>query len=282
MPKTARILPEEQFIDLSLYYYGYEECVPGLETGPCRRDHFTFHYIYSGKGRYVFTDDKGNDNEVKLEKDQGFLVWPGQDHLYTADKKDPWTRGWLGFNGMKAREYMIQAGLSFNYPIYIGKNNDDQKKMKSEILGIIQDADALPMIHIGRLYLCIGSLINSSSASRNVKEDRMRNFYINESVRFIEQHYHEDINAGVIAAACGIDRSYLGKIFRRHMHSSPHKFLLQYRINKACELLKTTDYSIGEIGAMSGYSNQFSFSRIFKNALGLSPSEWKNQHNIAL
>jgi AraC-like DNA-binding protein len=175
---------------------------------------------------------------------------------------------------------MIQAGLSYNHPIYNGKHNDAQEEMKKELMTIVRNPDKLPLINIGHLYLFIGGLINSSSTQRSVVGGGVHGFYVNEAVRFIEQHYQENIDVADIAASCGINRSYLSKIFRPKLEINTHDFLIRYRINKSCELLKVTDLSIGEISFMVGYPNQFTFSRIFKTAQGKSPREWRNGNKI--
>ena len=43
------IFPNENFIDLCLYQYGYEKCDPGHSFGPAARNHYLFDYILSGK-----------------------------------------------------------------------------------------------------------------------------------------------------------------------------------------------------------------------------------------
>ena len=81
-----------------------------------------------------------------------------------------------------------------------------------------------------------------------------------------------------IASACGINRSYFGKIFRKSIGRSPQEFLMNYRMVKATELLKLTSLSIAEIGSAVGYENQLHFSRAFKTVYGISPRQWRNQH----
>ena len=44
------IFPSENFIDLSLYQYGWEQCDPAHAFGPAARNHYLFHYVISGTG----------------------------------------------------------------------------------------------------------------------------------------------------------------------------------------------------------------------------------------
>ena len=271
-----KIFPNEHFVDLSLYQFGYEECEPSHAFGPARRNHFLFHYILSGKGRFLSTNDKGAEKEYSLENGQGFLIWPHQQTFYTADGKDPWVYAWVDFDGLKARELVTQAGLTYNNPIYISRNNEEREKMKNELLAIVNSQNNFPLSTIGHLYQFMSALIASSSMRKIVTGGALRDYYIRESLTFIEQHYQEAITVEDIAGFCSLDRSYLSKIFKSVLNSNPQDFLINYRINKSCELLKITDYTVGEISEMVGYHNQFNFSRAFKNIIGKSPRNWRN------
>jgi AraC-like DNA-binding protein len=272
------IFPNENFVDLSLYQYGYEECDPAHCFGPARRNHFLFHYILSGKGKFQSTNDKGVEKYYSLEGGQGFLIWPHQQTFYIADEKVPWVYAWIDFDGLKARELVIQAGLTYNNPIYISRDNEEREKMKNEILTIVNSKNSLPLSTMGHFYLFISALITSSSMRKEVTGGSLRDFYIRECLSFIEQHYHENISVEDIASFCNLDRSYLGKIFKSVLNTSPQDFIIRYRINKSCELMKITDYTIGEIGEMVGYQNHFNFSRAFKTLIGKSPRNWRNEN----
>jgi AraC-like DNA-binding protein len=234
----------------------------------------------SGKGRLISTDDKDIGHEYRLEGDHGFMIWPQQHNSYFADEKDPWVYAWVEFDGLKARELVTQAGLNFNYPIYNGKNSEEREKMKNELLYIVNNKNSPLLTLIGHLYLFIGALIASSSLRKRVAGGSLRDFYVRESLAFIEQHYHDQISVEDIAAFCNLDRSYLGRIFRSVLDTSPQEFLIRYRINKSCELMKITDHTISEISYMVGYQNQFNFSRVFKQLIGKSPREWRNEHKL--
>lgn len=83
-----------------------------------------------------------------------------------------------------------------------------------------------------------------------------------------------------IAIFCGLNRSYLGKIFRDSLNQTPQQFLIYYRMNRAAELLKYSAMTVGEIGRMVGYPNQLHFSRAFKGVFGKSPNNWRKENRV--
>lgn len=103
----------------------------------------------------------------------------------------------------------------------------------------------------------------------------MADFYIREAITYIEQNYTRDFSIEDIAATLGIDRGYFGKLFKRATGQSPQQFLIQYRLIKAANLLKTTELSIREVANSVGYENQLHFSRAFRKMYEVSPREYK-------
>lgn len=85
----------------------------------------------------------------------------------------------------------------------------------------------------------------------------MSDFYIKEAMNYIEQNFQNDISIEDIARVCGINRSYLGKIFKNSVGHSPQEFLMNYRMIKATELLKLTSLSIADVGSAVGYEISF-------------------------
>ena len=127
-------------------------------------------------------------------------------------------------------------------------------------------------------YLFLDYLTQSAKSKKLVQSSKMSDYYIKEAINYIEQNFQNNITIEDIAAICGINRSYFGKIFRNSIGRSPQEFLMNYRMVKATELLKLTSLSIAEIGSAVGYENQLHFSRAFKTIYGISPREWRNQH----
>ena len=273
------IFPNENFVDLSLYQYGMEQCPPAYSFGPATRNHYLFHYVLSGTGRLIANDSKGISHEYQIRIGEGFMIFPRQINTYIADPKLPWEYIWIEFDGMRAREIIETAGLSPDHPVYHASYKDLRENMKDEMIYIAEHHDATPFHLMGHLYLFIDYLSRSSS-SQITASGRVRDFYIKEALNYIEQNFQNDISVENIASFCGLNRTYFGRIFKETVGKSPQQFLLSYRMAKAAELLKLTELSISDIGNAVGYPNQLHFSRAFKNVYGVSPREWRNKNQM--
>lgn len=272
------IFPNENFIDLGMYQYGYEQCEPGHSFGPVTRNHYLFHYIISGTGTLLADDIKGKTQTYSIKSGQGFLIFPGQITTYYADQNLPWEYVWIEFDGLRVKEALDLTELSVDTPVYHSHSKDLREQLMNEMLYIVHHAKESPFHLIGHLYLFLDYLTRSAKSTKLVQSSKMSDYYIKEAINYIEQNFQNNITIEDIAAVCGINRSYFGKIFRNSIGRSPQEFLMNYRMVKATELLKLTSLSIAEIGSAVGYENQLHFSRAFKTIYGISPREWRKQH----
>lgn len=274
------VFPNENFVDLGLYQYGWEQCKPSHSFGPATRNHYLFHYVISGTGTLMSDDSKGNTLTYHIKSGQGFMIFPGQINTYIADQNLPWEYVWVEFDGLRAKGAVDAAGLSRDQPVYHARSKDLREEMLREMMYLVEHKDMPPFHLIGHVYLFLDFLMRSTVHMAAEKGSSLRDFYIKEALTFMEQNFQNDISVEDIAATCGLNRSYFGKIFKESMGKSPQEFLLNYRMIKAAELLKLTRLSIGDVSSAVGYINQLHFSRAFKNMYGLSPREWRNQNRL--
>ncbi|HJD01154.1 MAG TPA: AraC family transcriptional regulator [Candidatus Mediterraneibacter excrementavium] len=274
------VFPNENFVDLGMYQFGREQCDPAYSFGPASRNHYLFHYVLSGTGRLMTTDFKGNDHEYQIRSGQGFMIFPKQITTYIADARLPWEYVWIEFDGMRAREAVETAGLIPESPIYHATFKDIRENMVNEMQYIVDHRNESRFHLTGHLYLFLDFLTRSAASMKINADGRMRDFYIKEALNYIEQNFQNDISIEGIAAFCGLNRTYFGRIFKDTVGQSPQQFLLNYRMTKAAELLKLTTLSVNDIGNAVGYPNQLHFSRAFKNIYGVSPREWRNRNRI--
>ena len=274
------IFPNENFLDLRLYQYGWEQCAPLHSFGPFVRNHFLFHYVISGRGFLDSTDRNGVTRRYDLEADQGFLICPEQINTYCADKHQPWKYVWLEFDGLRAAECLTSAGLGFSQPIYRPQSLPQGREVRDEMLYIADHSKASTLQLIGHLFLFLDALIQSSSTKCAATGAQLRDFYMQEAVTYMEHNYQRNLTVEEIADVCKLNRSYFSKLFKESMGCPPQEFLIQMRLSKATELMKTTNTPIGDIALRCGYPNQLHFSRAFKKRYGVSPREWRNRNKI--
>lgn len=274
------IFPNQNFVDLGLFQFGWERCTPAHSFGPAARNHYLFHYILSGTGTLMADDSKGVTQTYSIKSMQGFMIFPNQITTYVADKQLPWEYVWLEFDGLRVKSLLDTIGLSLDKPVYHARNKSLREDMANEMLYISRHKDESPFHLIGHLYLFLDYLLRSAADEQLEHGSKLQEFYIHEALTYIEHNFQNEITIEDIAGVCGLNRTYFGKIFKEALGKTPQEFLLNYRMLKAAELLKLTSLSIGDVGLAVGYANQMHFSRAFKNNYGISPREWRYQNHI--
>ena len=277
------VFPNENFVDIGLYQYGWEQCEPSHSFGPAARNHYVFHYGISGTGTLMANDSSDNTIKYQVKSGQGFMLFPNQINTYIADQDLPWEYTWVEFDGLRAKEIVSTAGLSPDHPVYHAGSKDLRNEMMNEMLYIARhpgSSSESPFHMIGHLYLFLDYFMRSAATVRMNQSGKIRDFYIKEALSYIEQNFQNNITIEDIAAFCGLNRSYFGKIFHDTIGKSPQEFLISYRMTKAAELLKLTSLSVADIGNAVGYPNQLHFSRAFKNVYGTSPRSWRNVNKL--
>ena len=125
---------------------------------------------------------------------------------------------------------------------------------------------------------------------QNVEDSKMKVFkpyldssegikseYTRQAIRYIEEHYADDINVRSIAEALSISESHLSKVFKDTIHSTIGEYLTHYRIKEACMMLQDPQNRIYEVAIRCGYNDQRYFSVIFKRIMGMTPNEFRTR-----
>ncbi len=98
----------------------------------------------------------------------------------------------------------------------------------------------------------------------------------------MEENIHEPWTANVLAERLKINVSYLGRLFKSSMGTSPIAFLSQTRLNRAARLLNKTDMRVSEVGKEVGLSDANYFSRRFRSYFGVSAREYRKRRNLVI
>ncbi|NLB78217.1 MAG: AraC family transcriptional regulator [Clostridiaceae bacterium] len=259
--------------DLNVYRCGIEECLPYHSWGPGVRDHYIIHVILSGKGSFFV-----NGQTHILEAGEGFLICPGQIVSYKADSTEPWTYSWVGFHGLKAEQVLNRAGLSLDFPTF---NHYESDYLVESLEKMITEARSLhpsDLMLSGLLYQFLAHLVHRIQFQEPIAEKNTDStLYVSKATEYIEKNFASPLSVSGIASFLKIDRSYLSTLFSRHLGISPRDYIINYRINKACELLNNPLLSIGDVSRSVGYEDPLQFSKTFKKEKGVSPSRFRTE-----
>lgn len=96
----------------------------------------------------------------------------------------------------------------------------------------------------------------------------------------IQARYAEQLTLAQLAAAVHLHPAYFSGLFKRVTGLPPRIYLRQYRLNRARELLVSTDLTVGRIAEQTGFPDQSYLSRVFRESEGCSPTRYRTRHTL--
>ena len=265
----------ETSLDISLIHAGKERCEPSHICSGAR-DEFILHFIFSGKGFYSMK----NGNIFTLSAGQMFLIRPGEPVTYGSDAIDPWHYAWIGFTGIRADTIMRQCGFSANKWVL---PSPVQPEIVMDCINNILDCKALTFVNDLRreawMLMLFSRLADNHEKLSHKRVSDSNNYgtkaYVELAIEHIKYYYKDGINVSDIAGHLGISRAYLNCAFQKELGMSIQKFLIDFRMHKAANLLVSTPDAIKEISNAIGYEDQLNFSKAFKKKFGMSPRNYR-------
>lgn len=266
-------LKSRPFPDMYLCFCGYEDCEPLHSFGPAVRPNYILHYILKGKGTF-----RVGGVLYELSAGQGFLIEPGVQTFYQADKEEPWSYVWIGFDGEHAADYLSSLGLGGSHLTY----RCSQRERLLEAVEMMLAQNTHTTVHQFMRQSLLYSFFSILAEDLDVISSpggQAGSIYVRRAVEFIQNNYCYPIRICDVADYVCINRSYLYTLFHRELSVSPQEYLSNCRLTHAAELLTLTDFSVESVALSCGYGNALVFSKAFKARYGSSPSQYRKARN---
>ena len=252
------LLENRKLHDVNPLFCGEQRCFPSGYQPPIIRQHYLLHYVFSGTGIYhppggSYTVDEG----------QIFVCLPNELTTYTADAHNPWHYCWVGFESS-----LDLSGLLSSYVITAPE--------AQHIFAAISNSSH---ISTGKEWYICGKLYELFSVlnKRSIAVSNRAQHYVRMAQDYIQANYQDELRIDKLSESLNLDRSYFSKIFRKHTGKSPQRYIVDFRLDMAAELLARHGMTLNETAQHVGYGDIYNFSRMFHRRFGVSPGNYRNR-----
>jgi AraC family transcriptional regulator len=146
----------------------------------------------------------------------------------------------------------------------------------------IQD-DVFPLMADGWMLQALAHMVRVTNARDPVGAGQSRGlapWQLRRAMDFMHAHLSGNISLKQLASACDLSVSYFARGFKNGTGVSPHRWLVETRIEKAKDLLLNTKMPLAEVAVACGFADQCHLTRKFRRATGDTPAAWRREQTI--
>ncbi len=105
----------------------------------------------------------------------------------------------------------------------------------------------------------------------------MRNAHLAKAIQVMQDSIETPVAPSEIAEELGISTRQLERLFGKYLNTSPKKYFMEMRLERAQKLLLQTEASVTEIAMACGFENPGHFSRVYRLSFGVTPNAQRNK-----
>ena len=272
---------------LTISTIGYEEIMPG-DSYPTK-GHADGYYFDLQKGRILneyqllyLTEGEGifestNQKPTRIKQGDLFLLFPGEWHTYHPLPTKGWKSYWLGFKG-KNMDDRVRAGfLSPTKPVYSVGFSSEIVHLYEEAFAKAKEEAAYAQQTLAGIANHLIGLMYSLERNNLLNKDQNRVDMINRARLRIREALESNLTIQQVAQELGISYSNFRKLFKEYTGVAPSMYQQELRLQRAKEMLSTTNMSIKEIAYRLNFESPDYFSSKFKIKTGIKPSDFRSE-----
>lgn len=209
---------------------------------------------------------------IRVGKGQALLLDCSKPHRFrTAHDRRHWYHLWANIDGEGVRTLapLISVGRTEAITVL----DSEIRQGFDAIFSKIEQENARSITALGLgVHQILSSMVSASADDDDVPWSQTP---VGIAQSYVAQHYVENITVADMASAASVSSSYLIRLFKRSLGTTPYNYLLRFRITKARELLDETNKPVVQIAHDVGFSNESNFSFRFSKMVGQSPRAYR-------
>ena len=233
-----------------------------------------YQLLYLLEGEGVLSTNRQKD--VILHEGDLFLLFPGEWHTYHPNEKTGWKSYWIGFRGKNMDDRVSAGFLSPDKPVYhVGFSTAIVGLYDAALNAAFEEKAYTNQLLAGIVNHLVGLMY---SLERNIalSKNQMHIDMIRRAQLRVREALESSLTIQEVAEELGMSYSNFRKLFKEYTGISPAVYQQDLRLQRAKELLTTTNMSIKEIAYQLNFDSPDYFSAKFKAKTGRKPSEMRN------
>lgn len=246
---------------------------PAYFTSRCGLDSYLIKYTISGEG---IVEYDGNT----YTSTSGSAFWldcrkPA--HYYTSPRTREWRVVWVHYYGEGAKAY-YDLFESLNNGSCLVNLRDHFDTAAGNLFSLIsqyrrEPANVLADIQANASIVELLTALLSAATQKDVRNVVPQ--YIKDARAYLREHFADPITLDQLSERFSINKYYFLKVFKNYTGFTPNEYVIKTRINRAKELLRTTDSPVYEIAAEVGIHNPSHFINLFRKTEGYTPQAYR-------
>lgn len=255
----------------SIFYY-----ILGAGSYLCKDNYFTERENYDRALIIYTTDGKGHlkyrGESYELTAGDLFIIDCNEYQYYASDNKQLWEMNWVHFKGSETNAYLEKIYQNGG-PVYSA--SDDSKILENikNIHKLLKNND--PSLDVLGSCLIVQILTELLMQSRHGIMKRNIPGEIDQIINIIKKDYNQPLTLDSLSTAVGISKYHMSREFKKYTGYSPYEYLINYRLSRGKDLLKSSDVSVASVATGVGFNSPSHFIKLFDQHEGTTPLKFR-------
>lgn len=233
-----------------------------------------YQVIYITRGSGIFESE--NYKQTKINAGTVIVLFPNERHRYKPDPETGWDEYWVGVKGKIIDNLVTSGYLKPEAPTqYIGFNESILEVYNGIIEKTKQERPGYQPLVSGAVFYLLGAC--HSLAKQHTLGNQEEDNVINRAMLLFRSNINNPYSAEQAAQDLCVGYSSFRKFFKNYTGLSPGQYYLQLKIEKAKDLLCSSNIPIKEISIDLNFESSFYFSKLFKEKTGLKPTDYRKR-----